>query len=236
MSYFDAFKTLELEPIFTSLKTALVGIIFTFIAGILLVRFIKAIKNNTIKNILDGLFTLPLVLPPTVMGFFLLRLFGVNSFFGKFFLDVFNYKLVFTWESTVLAAVVLSIPLMYRTTRGAVEQIDENIINAARTLGFSERKIFWRIIIPNSIPGILSATILSFARGLGEYGATSMVAGNILGETRTLPIAIATAVGAGNDTQAGIYTFIIVIVAMILVFLMNYFTIKIFTKDRRNDY
>lgn len=230
------FMNLELEPIFTSLKTALTGIIFTFFIGILLVRFVKSIKNNFLRNILDGILTLPLVLPPTVMGFFLLKFLGVNSIVGKLFLKFFDYKLVFTWEATVICAVVLSVPLMYRTTRGAVEQIDENIVYVARTLGFSERKIFWKIIIPNSIPGILSATILSFARGIGEYGATSMVAGNILGKTRTLPIAIATAVGSGNDEQATIYTIIIVIVAMLLLFSMNYFTIKLFTKGKRNDY
>lgn len=233
---FDILKNLEIEPIFTSLKTAFVGIFFTFIIGILLVRFVSSLKNKTLKYFFDGILTLPLVLPPTVMGFFLLKIFGINSFIGKFFLKVFNYKIIFTWEATVIASVCLSIPLMYRTTLGAVEQVDKNIVYVARTLGFTERKIFWKILLPNSISGILSATILSFARGFGEYGATSMIAGNILGKTRTLPIAVATAVGSGNDEIAGVYTLIIVCISLILVFAMNYYTIKLFSKDRKNEY
>lgn len=226
-------ESIELEPIITTLKTASVGIIFTFIIGILLVRLTRAIKNKALRIILDVLFTLPLVLPPTVIGFFLLRLCGINSFIGRFFLNVFDFRIVFSWESTVLAAVALSLPLMYRSTFGALEQVDKNLIYAARTLGFSERKIFWKILLPNAIPGIASATILSFARGMGEYGATSMIAGNILGETRTIPIAVAVNTAAGQDDLASFYVIVIMIIAFILITLMNVITYKASTGRKK---
>ncbi len=224
------FGDLELRPVYTTLKTAVVGIIFTFIIGLLLVRLSRSIKIKPIKILMDVIFTLPLVLPPTVIGFFLLRIFGINSPVGKFFLDVFDFRVVFSWESTVIAAVVLSLPLMYRSTMGALEQVDENLVYAARTLGFTERKIFWKILIPNAIPGIASATILAFARGMGEYGATSMIAGNILGQTRTLPIAVAVTTAAGQDDQANAYVLIILVMSFILISLMNIITYRISTR------
>lgn len=223
-------SVIEFEPIWTTLKTSVTAIIFTFIIGLLLVRLVRTIKIRWIRILIDAIFTLPLVLPPTVIGYFLLKILGVNSFIGKLFLNVFDFRIVFSWESTVIAAVILSLPMMYRSTLGVFEQIDENLIFAAKTLGFSERKIFWRVIVPNSIPGIASATILSFARGMGEYGATSMIAGNILGETRTIPVAVAVSTSAGQDEQATLYVLIIFVMAMVLISIMNIITYKISKK------
>lgn len=223
-------SSIEFEPIWTTLKTSVTAIIFTFIIGLLLVRLVRTIKVRWIRILIDAIFTLPLVLPPTVIGYFLLKILGVNSFIGRLFLNVFDFRIVFSWESTVIAAVILSLPMMYRSTLGVFEQIDENLIFAAKTLGFSERKIFWRVILPNSIPGIASATILSFARGMGEYGATSMIAGNILGETRTIPVAVAVSTSAGQDEQATLYVLIIFVIAMVLISIMNIITYKISKK------
>lgn len=224
------FNKIEWAPVLTTIKTSLTAIVFTFFIGLILARIALAIKVNSIRVVIDALFTLPLVLPPTVIGFFLLKALGVNSFIGRFFINFFEFKLVFSWESTVIAAVVLSLPLMYRSTLGAIEQVDKNIVYAARTLGFSERRIFWQILVPNAIPGIASATILSFARGMGEYGATTMIAGNIIGVTRTIPIAVAVTTSAGQDEQANFYVVLILIVAMILITLMNLITLKISSK------
>ena len=181
---------MDLSPVLISLKTSVISIIFTFFLGIWAARAVIALKSERAKAILDGVLTLPLVLPPTVAGFFLLYIFGVKRPIGKLLLAVFSYKIVFTWQATVLAAVVISFPLMYRSARGAFELVDENVLNAARTLGIPERKVFWKILMPMAMPGVLSGGVLAFARGLGEFGATAMIAGNIAGKTRTLPLAI----------------------------------------------
>jgi molybdate transport system permease protein len=174
--------------------------------------------------VLDGILTLPLVLPPTVAGFFLLYLFGVRRPFGRFLMEFLSVKIVFSWSATVIAAVVISFPLMYRSARGAFEQVDRNLIYAARTLGLSEAGIFWRIVMPVALPGVASGGILAFARGLGEFGATAMIAGNIAGVTRTLPLAIYSQVAAGNMEEAYGYVAIIVAISFLIVVLMNYFT------------
>ena len=176
--------------------------------------------------ILDGILTLPLVLPPTVMGFFLLIVFGVNRPIGKMLLDFMGVKIVFSWSATVIASIVISFPLMYRSARGAFEQVDKNLIMAARTLGMSERKIFWRVIMPMALPGVASGGILAFARGLGEFGATAMIAGNIANKTRTLPLAIYAEVAAGNMDSALNYVLIVTVISFMVVVLTNYFTIK----------
>src|SRR5699024_2514062 len=164
---------MDLSPIIISMQTASVAIILTFLLGLFAARWIVKIESDKIKMIIDGILTLPLVLPPTVMGFLLLIIFGVNRPIGRVLLDVLGIKIVFSWPATVLAAVVVSFPLMYRSARSAFEQVDENLVMAARTLGMSERKIFWRIIMPLALPGIAGGGILAFARGLGEFGATA---------------------------------------------------------------
>lgn len=217
---------MDISPILISLKTALVSMVLTFLLGLFVARFIIKIRSEKIKMILDGILTLPLVLPPTVMGFFLLIIFGVNRPIGKFLLEFLGVKIVFSWSATVIASVVISFPLMYRSARGAFEQVDQNLIMAARTLGMSERKIFWRIMMPLALPGVVSGGILAFARGLGEFGATAMIAGNIANKTRTLPLAIYAEVAAGNMDSALIYVLIVTSISFIIVVLTNYFALR----------
>lgn len=217
---------MNISPILISIKTAGIAILITFFLGIALAQWVVSLKNERLKMVLDGILTLPLVLPPTVAGFFLLYIFGVKRPIGKFFLDYFSIKIAFSWGATVLAAVVISLPLMYRSARGAFEQVDENILNAGRTLGMSEWKIFWKLKMPLALPGVASGGVLSFARGLGEFGATAMIAGNIAGKTRTLPLAIYSEVAAGKMEQAYGYVTIIVIFSFVVVLLMNYFTMS----------
>lgn len=217
---------MELSPILISLKTASAAIVITFLLGLFTARWVVSIKSNKIKMILDGLLTLPLVLPPTVMGFFILLIFGVRRPLGKFLLDFFSIKIVFSWTATVIAAVIIAFPLMYRSARGAFEQVDKDLIMAGRTLGMSERKIFWKITMPLALPGIASGGVLAFARGLGEFGATAMIAGNIENVTRTLPLAIYSEVAAGNMDKAMNYVAIVLTISFIVIVLMNYFTFK----------
>lgn len=217
---------MDISPIIISLKTATVSMVFTFLLGLFIARAIVKIKSEKIKMILDGILTLPLVLPPTVMGFFLLLIFGVNRPIGKLLLEFLGVKIVFSWLATVIASVVIAFPLMYRSARGAFEQVDQNLIMAARTLGMSERKIFWRIIMPLALPGVASGGILAFARGLGEFGATAMIAGNIANKTRTLPLAIYADVAAGDMASATNYVLIVTIISFAVVVLTNYFTLK----------
>ncbi len=169
-------------PIFISMKTASLSIFITFFLGLIVAWGIVKLKNDSVKIVLDGIFTLPIVLPPTVVGFFLLYIFGVRGPIGKFFVDFFAVKIAFSWSATVIAAVVMSFPLMYRSARGAFEQVDSNLLDAGRTLGMSEFKIFWKVLLANALPGIISGGILAYARGLGEFGATAMIAGNIAGQ------------------------------------------------------
>ena len=212
---------MDWSPILISMKTASVSIVITFFLGILAAWLVVSMKNERMKIILDGILTLPLVLPPTVAGFFLLYLFGVKRPIGIFFLQFFGVKIAFSWTATVLAAVVMSFPLMYRSARGAFEQVDDTLVQAARTLGMGEWTIFRKVLLANAVPGVVSGGVLAFARGLGEFGATAMIAGNIAGKTRTLPMAVYSEVAAGNMEAAYSYVAIIVVIAFLSVFLMN---------------
>ena len=194
------------------MKTAGVSIFITF--------FLR-MQHGRRKLIFDGIFTLPLVLPPTVMGFFLLYMFGVRRPLGRFFLEYFQVKIVFSWQATVLAAVAMSFPLMYRSARGAFEQVDPDLAAAARTLGMGEWDIFCKIWMANAMPGVLGGGVLAFARGMGEFGATAMVAGNIAGRTRTLPMAVYSEVAAGNMEQAYCYVAVMAAISFVAVLLMN---------------
>lgn len=222
----------DLSPIWISIKTGILTIIIVFILGILAARWIFTMKNNTLKIILDGIFTMPLVLPPTVLGFFLLYVFGVNGLVGSFFMKLFHIRIAFSWIATVIAAITVAFPLMYRSAKSAFELVDKDMIHAARTLGMKESTIFIKVIIPNALPGIISGSILAFARGLGEYGATSMLAGNISGKTRTLPLAVYSEVAGGDMQTAGFYVFIIVAICFIAVVIMNYYALK---EERRKN-
>ncbi|MDR1301281.1 MAG: molybdate ABC transporter permease subunit [Treponema sp.] len=217
---------MNLSPILISMKTASAAICVTFFLGVFAAKAVAGIRRKAWKMILDGLLTLPLVLPPTVAGFFLLYLFGVRGPVGKFFLEYLSIKIAFSWGATVLAAVAISFPLMYRSARGALEQVDPNLIYAARTLGMSEWNLFWKVSLPTAMPGVASGGVLAFARGLGEFGATAMIAGNIAGKTRTLPLAIYSTVASGDMDTAYTYVLIIVLFSFIVVALMNYATLQ----------
>lgn len=222
---------MDLSPIIISLKTASLSIFITFFLGLFAAKKILNLKSEKWKMIWDGVFTLPLVLPPTVAGFFLLYIFGVKRPFGNFLMEYLGVKIAFSFFATVLAAVVISFPLMYRSARGAFEQVDQNLIYAGRTLGMKESAIFLKILMPNAMPGIVSGGILAFARGLGEFGATAMIAGNIAGRTRTLPLAVYSAVAAGDMDTAYQYVLILVAVSLIVVSFMNYY--NYWVKKRR---
>lgn len=210
-----------LTPIWVSIKTAFLATTITFFIGIYAAIFVIRLKRY--KGFWDGLFTLPMVLPPTVVGFFLLLFLGKSSLIGKL-LAIFDYNLIFSWPATVVSAVVVSFPLMYRTARGAFEQLDYNIISAARTLGISEWRIFWQVILPNSFYGIIAGIVLAFTRALGEFGATIMVAGNIPGKTQTISTAIYSAVQAGDYELAYKWVGVVVIISFVVILLLNLWT------------
>lgn len=212
---------MDWSPIFISMKTASLSICITFFMGVLAAWAVVSMRSRTLRIICDGLFTLPLVLPPTVAGFFLLYIFGVKRPVGRFLVDFFGVKIAFSWTATVLAAVTMSFPLMYRSARGAFEQVNPDLMAAARTLGMREWDVFWKVMFPNAAPGILSGGILAFARGLGEFGATAMIAGNIAGKTRTLPMAVYSEVAAGNMESAYGYVAVLAVMAFLSVLLMN---------------
>jgi len=219
---------MDWSPLMISMKTAIVATIITFFLGTYAAQKVMKTRGKLVW-ILDGLFTLPLVLPPTVAGFFLLVLFGKNGPIGQLLLT-FGIQIVFKWSATVIAAVVISFPLMYRSAKAAFEQIDRNLIFAGRTLGMSEIKIFWKISMPLALPGIISGGILAFARALGEFGATLMIAGNIPKVTQTIPVAIYMAVQGNNMKKAAVWVIIIVIISFAVIFLMNYIS------NRRRKY
>lgn len=212
---------MDWSPVWISVKTAGCSFVLTFFLGIAAAWMVVSIRNAWWKAVMDVVFTLPLVLPPTVAGFFLLYLLGIKRPVGKFFLDYFGIKIVFSWGAAVIAAVVMSFPLMYRSARGAFEQVDPDLLSAARTLGMGEWGIFRRVLFANALPGVLSGGVLAFARGLGEFGATAMIAGNIAGKTRTLPMAVYSEVAAGNMERAYAYVVVIAVIAFFSVIFMN---------------
>lgn len=216
--------SIDFTPLIISLRTSLLAVVITFILGITAARLFVNL-NSKIQWILDVIFTFPLVLPPTVVGYILLVIFGKNSFIGQAMYDL-GIFVIFTWQATVIAAVVVSFPLMYRAAKGAFEQVDQNLIWAAKTLGLSEFKIFIKILIPLALPGIASGAILSFARALGEFGATLMIAGNIPKITQTIPVAIYFANSAGKTEIATMWTLIIICISFVVLGLMNYFSSK----------
>lgn len=213
-------KELDWSPLFISLKTGIAATIVSFFLGIFAAR--KAVKASPRKKaVIDGILTLPMVLPPTAAGFFLLLLFSRRRPLGSFLFEQFDFKVVQTWLGCVIAATVIAFPLMYRNARAAMEQIDMNLVYAGRTLGMSDLKIFWTVIMPTAGPGIASGTVLTFARALGEYGATSMLAGNIPGRTGTISQKIAMVIQDGDYLTAGIWVAVVMVIAFVVIFLMN---------------
>ena len=223
MSFTELAAGLDWSPLWISLKTGVVATIISFFLGLWAAR--KVIKKGyRAKSILDGILTLPMVLPPTVAGFFLLLIFSRRRPFGIFLNDTFDIQVVHTWLGCIIAATVIAFPLMYRNARAAFEQIDANLVYAGRTLGMSEITIFWRIVVPTAGPGIASGTILTFARAMGEYGATSMLAGNIPGKTGTVSQRIAMVIQDGDYVTAGFWVVIVLLIAFLAVFLINMIT------------
>ncbi len=172
-------------PLWNSLRIAAISTVIIFFAGIFAAYYIAKLPR-LLKGVLDVVLTMPLVLPPTVVGYMLLRVFGPRRIVGAWVLENFGVKMVMTWWSAILATVVVTFPLMYRTVRGAFEAFDETLAYSGQTLGLSNTYIFWRIRMPCCRQGVLAGTVLAFARALGEYGATSMIAGYTPGKTATI--------------------------------------------------
>jgi molybdate transport system permease protein len=202
---------LDLSPLWISLRTALSATAITFVLAIAAAGWRSRLKSRW-WHFMDGLLLLPLVLPPTVVGFFLLVLFGRTGPIGSL-LWRFGATVVFSWPATVIAATVVAFPLMYLAARGALELIEPSMLEAARTLGASEWEVFIRVALPLSWPGILAGTMLGFARALGEFGATLMLAGNIPGRTETIPVAIYFAIEAGDTRQALVWAGLVLLIS-----------------------
>lgn len=214
-----------LTPLWISIRTSLLATIITFFLGIGTAYLVANYKGKG-RGIIDSILTLPLVLPPTVLGFFLLFFFGKNGPAGKFLMNYFEINIIFSWTATVIAAVVVAFPMMYRSARSAFEQIDDNLISAAKTLGMSNWRIFYKISIPLAWPGIIGGVVLAFARALGEFGATLMIAGNIPGRTQTMPLAIFFQVQAMNYKGAMLWVATIVAISVVMILILNFWSDK----------
>lgn len=226
-------SVIDWSPLWISLHTAAATIAIVFFIGVIIAWWVERLQSQSLKIFADAVITLPMVLPPTVAGFFLLYFFGNNRFLGQLIYQLTGIKIAFSWLATVLAAAVISLPLMYRSARGALSQVDKGMLEAARSLGMTEWRIFWRIHLPNALPGIIAGGLLAFARGLGEFGATAMIAGNIAGRTRTLPLAVYSAVAAGDWDAAGWYVAVIVGICLLVVIGINVYLYK--TKQQQGE-
>lgn len=226
-------SAIDWSPLWISLHTAAATITIVFFIGVIIAWWVERLQSQSLKIFADAVITLPMVLPPTVAGFFLLYFFGNNRFLGQLIYQLTGIKIAFSWLATVLAAAVISLPLMYRSARGALSQVDKGMLEAARSLGMTEWRIFWRIHLPNALPGIIAGGLLAFARGLGEFGATAMIAGNIAGRTRTLPLAVYSAVAAGDWEAAGWYVAVIVGICLLVVISLNVYLYK--TKQQQGE-
>ena len=216
----DFLQSLDWSPLVISIKTGIVATILSFFFGIFAARAVMKLRPGA-RAVIDGFLTPPMILPPTVAGFFLLLIFSLRRPFGAALYENFGIKAVQTWLGCILAATIIAFPLMYRNTRAAFEQVDTNLIYAARTLGMSEWKIFWKVVIPSAGPGVLSGTVLAFARALGEYGATSMLAGNIPGKTGTVSQKIAMVIQDGDYKTAGFWSVVVLLVGFLAMTAMN---------------
>jgi molybdate transport system permease protein len=217
---------MDFFPLWLSLRVAVISTAVALAAG-LAIAYVLANRNFRAKELLDAMVTLPLALPPTVLGFYLLVVIGRNSPVGKIWELLFGSPLVFTVKAAIIAAVLHAAPLLIKSARAAFESVDHSYERAARTLGASEWRLFWRVTLPLTRRQILAAAALAFARSLGDFGITLMVAGNIPGRTQTLALAIYDAVESGNSTQAGVFSLIVSAIALVSVFLMNRFGARI---------
>lgn len=210
---------IDLSPLWVTLKTTGTAIVFVFVLGLAAAYLTMRVPKG-VRDVFDAVFTIPMVLPPTVCGFILLMVLGRNTALGQWFIDI-GFPLIFSWPATVIAATVVAFPLMYRSCRGAFESLDANMLDAARTLGWSNARIFFRLMVPLSWSSIAAATVLAFARALGEFGATLFLAGNYVGVTRTIPIAIYFEWMAGNDAAAWFWTVVILVFSFVVILFIN---------------
>lgn len=207
-------------PLFNSLRIALLSSLITFFIGLLSAYYISK-APRFVKGVLDVIFTLPLVLPPTVVGYLLLRVLGPKRMIGALFLENFGIKLTMTWWSAIFATTVVIFPLMYRTARGAFESFDETLSYSAQTLGLSNTYIFWKIRMPCCRQGILAGTVLAFARALGEYGATSMIAGYTPGHTATISTTVYQLWRTNNDALAFKWVLVNLAISFVVLLAIN---------------
>lgn len=214
---------INLSPLWLSFKTAAIATVIVFITGVILARLISR-RNFHGKDIIEAIFLLPLVLPPTVVGFGLLYLLGKNGILGKFLINVFDFQVVFTWYAVLISAIVVSFPLMYQSASAAFQQYDLDVENAALTMGASKWKVFWSVSFPLAWPGLLSGLVLAFARALGEFGATLMLAGYIPNVTDTIPLAIYFAVESGNNKMAAFWVIIIITLGFSAILWLNWWS------------
>lgn len=221
------------SPLLLSFKTAAIATIIVFITGVVLARVIGR-NSFTGKSVVEAIIMLPLVLPPTVVGFGLLYIFGKNGIIGKLLLDWFDFQIVFTWYGVLIAAIVVSFPLMYQSAVAAFQQYDPNVESAAYTMGASKWKVFWTISFPLAWPGLLAGTVLSFARALGEFGATLMIAGYIPNVTDTIPLAIYFAVESGDMELATFWVIIIVALGFSAILWLNWWSKKNMMKHTKS--
>jgi len=212
---------LDWSPFFITLKIGLFSTIICFFLGVGL-AYVSLYMNKRIMAVFDSILTLPMVLPPTVVGFFLLLIFSRRRPVGMFLYGHFHIKIVQSFVGCVIAAFIIAFPLMYKNAKSAFLQLDKNLIYAGRTLGLSEFKIFFKIVCPIASPSLFSGAILSFARAIGEYGATSMLAGNISGKTSTISQQIAILVQNQNYLEAGIWVSVVLFIAFLIMLLMEY--------------
>lgn len=209
-----------------SVQVATVATVFVVIVG-LSAAYLLSRKNFLGKELLDILLTLPLVLPPTVIGYYLIVLFGRNGLLGQYIYTWTGWSIMFTWYAAVLASFVVALPLMVKTTRAAIESVDENLINASYTLGHSEWWTALKVILPLARKGIIAGTILSFARAMGEFGATLMLAGNLPGKTSTMPLAIYSAAASGDRSEANAMVLLFTLISGLFLYTANRLTKRI---------
>ncbi|MDR2615589.1 MAG: molybdate ABC transporter permease subunit [Oscillospiraceae bacterium] len=213
---------MDLFPLINSLRVALTATAVTFFAGIAAAHYVSG-AGRLVRSALDAVLTLPLVLPPTVIGFFLLKLLGPNAAVGAFIERAFGFRLVMRWYSAIFASVIVAFPLMYRTARGAFQSFDADLKYAGQTLGLSNTYIFWRVTLPCCRQGIIAGTILSFARALGEYGATSMLSGYTPGKTATISTTVYQLWRTGDDARAYAWALVNIAISCVVLVALNFF-------------
>ncbi|MGB9803241.1 molybdate ABC transporter permease subunit [Desulfofundulus sp.] len=207
-------------PVLLSLRVAVLAVIFVFITGVPVARLMAG-RYFPGKDVLEVILTLPLVLPPTVVGFGLLFLFGKQGPLGRLLENLWGLSVVFNWWGAVIASTVVAFPLLYQTVRASFQAVDKNIENGARALGASEWHVFWTLSLPLAWPGLVAGVVMAFARALGEFGATLMLAGNIPGRTQTVPLAIYVATESGNNRTALVLVGLMTLMSFATIFWVN---------------